>query len=336
MASSDAMPVPRKNVAYRVTFPIYDADGDLVTGASSLDSEVSKDGGAMADCTNEATEIGSTGIYYLDLTSTEMNADCVALQVKTGTAGAKTTVIILYPEEAGDIRTDVVQISGDSTAADNAEAMFDGNGYAGGTTKLGVDVVAVSGDSTAADNLEAAYDGNGYIGNYIRRSTAQAGAASTITLDASASATNDLYNGLIIAIVGGTGAGQARYISDYVGATKVATVSESWITNPDNTSVFVLLPNARQVTPRKAAAYVVVFLMIDSSDDISGKTGLTPTMTVSKDGGAFSACSNSPSEIANGLYKITLTATEMDADVVVVKAVAAGANTSFERLITIP
>ena len=69
MASTDARPVPRKNVAYRVTFPLLDADGDLVTGASSLDSEISKDGGTFADCANEATEIAtSSGVYYLDLT----------------------------------------------------------------------------------------------------------------------------------------------------------------------------------------------------------------------------------------------------------------------------
>src|SRR5688572_22579979 len=103
MASSDALPVPRKNVAYRVTFPIFDSSGALVTGAAGLDSEVSKDGGTFADCTNEATEIAtSSGIYYLDLTSTEMNADCVAVIVKTSTTGARTTPIVLYPEELGD------------------------------------------------------------------------------------------------------------------------------------------------------------------------------------------------------------------------------------------
>lgn len=106
MASSDAIPVPKKGVAYRVTFPLLDADGDLVTGASSLDSEVSKDQGTFADCTNEATEIAtSSGMYYLDLTSTEMNADTVAIIVKS--ASAKTTPIVLYPQEGGDIRVDV-------------------------------------------------------------------------------------------------------------------------------------------------------------------------------------------------------------------------------------
>lgn len=110
MASTDARPVPRKNVAMRITFPLRDVNGDLVTGATGLDSEVSKDGGTFADCTNEATEIAtSSGIYYLDLTSTEMNADTVAVIVKSS---AKTFAIVMYPEEAGDMRSDVTHWNG--------------------------------------------------------------------------------------------------------------------------------------------------------------------------------------------------------------------------------
>ena len=60
MAAGDARPIPRKNVAYRVTFPILDADGDLVTAAAALDSEVSVDGGTFADATSEATEIATS------------------------------------------------------------------------------------------------------------------------------------------------------------------------------------------------------------------------------------------------------------------------------------
>ncbi len=113
MASTDARPVPQKGVAYRITFPLMDADGDLVTGATGLDSEISKDAGAFADCTNEATEIAtSSGVYYLDLTSTEMNADTVAVIVKTTSVGAKTTTLVMYPEEAGDIRVNVTAYGG--------------------------------------------------------------------------------------------------------------------------------------------------------------------------------------------------------------------------------
>ncbi len=99
MAAGDATTLPVKNQAFRVTFPIFDADGDLVTGAAGLDSEVSKDGGSFADCTNEATEIGASGVYTLDLTATEMNADTVAVIVKTSTSGAKTTPMIFYPAD---------------------------------------------------------------------------------------------------------------------------------------------------------------------------------------------------------------------------------------------
>ena len=132
MAATDARPIPWKSAAYRVTFPLFDADGDLVTGAAGLDSEVSLDGGTFTDCTNEATEIAtSSGVYYLDLTAAEMSADTVAIIVKTSTAGAKTTPIVLYPVETGDIPVNTTQISGDTTAADNCESFFDGTGYAG-------------------------------------------------------------------------------------------------------------------------------------------------------------------------------------------------------------
>jgi len=118
MASTDAKPIPQKNVAYRITFPIFDADGDLVTGATGLDSEISKDGGTFTDCSNEATEIAtSSGMYYLDLTNTEMNADTVAVIIKTSTSGAKTTPIVMYPEEAGDIRVNATQWNSLTTVA---------------------------------------------------------------------------------------------------------------------------------------------------------------------------------------------------------------------------
>ena len=156
MAASDARPFPLKNTAYRVTFPIFDADGDLVTGAASLDTELSGDGGTFADATNEATEIAtSSGMYYLDLTAGEMNYDTVAIIVKTTTSGAKTTPMVLYPVEATDIPVNIKAISDDTTSADNLES------YTDGTTPAPVNVTQVSGDGTAADNLETMLDGTG-------------------------------------------------------------------------------------------------------------------------------------------------------------------------------
>jgi hypothetical protein len=67
--------------------------------------------------------------------------------------------------------------------------------------------------------------------------SAQAGSSNTITLKAATSYTsNDDPNGMWITLTSGTGAGQERYITDYVAATKVATVYPAWTTPPDNTT----------------------------------------------------------------------------------------------------
>jgi len=76
----------------------------------------------------------------------------------------------------------------------------------------------------------------------LRSRLAQTGNATTITLDASAVATNDYYNGSIVAIIAGTGNAQARVITSYVGSTKVATVDTNWATNPSTDSVFAIYP----------------------------------------------------------------------------------------------
>lgn len=100
--------------------------------------------------------------------------------------------------------------------------------------------------------------------------TAQAGGASTITLRASASATNSKYATLYVYIISGTGSGQTRLISGYVGATRVATVSAAWSTNPDSTSVYLIGGSVgsminRLVTTRPANAPVLTTAAIDAA-----------------------------------------------------------------------
>lgn len=70
--------------------------------------------------------------------------------------------------------------------------------------------------------------------------TAQAGAASTITLAVGANATNDYYLNKFVDITGGTGVGQRKKITAYDGTTKVATVDSVWATNPDATSTYTV------------------------------------------------------------------------------------------------
>jgi len=83
----------------------------------------------------------------------------------------------------------------------------------------------------------------GTAGPASESATAQAGGASTITLAATASDVDDFYNGYDIEITSGTGSGQTRSVSDYVGSTRLATVSSAWTTQPDGTSVYVAHSN---------------------------------------------------------------------------------------------
>lgn len=86
---------------------------------------------------------------------------------------------------------------------------------------------------------------NGEESTLIRRGTAQGGTSGGITLDAGASAVDGFYKSVIVQTVSGTGAGQSRYATGYVGSTKVLSVSPIWITTPDNTTVFRLLAAGR-------------------------------------------------------------------------------------------
>ena len=98
------------------------------------------------------------------------------------------------------------------------------------------------GDAIAALNVDG--DKVSVTGNQVHGGhhdgTAQGGSANTITLAASASATDDEYNTLPVEIIGGTGAGQSGDITDYDGTTKVATISGTFSPAPDATSVYVV------------------------------------------------------------------------------------------------
>jgi len=83
-------------------------------------------------------------------------------------------------------------------------------------------------------------------GNVFHSGTAQAGASTTITLASGASVSDDRFNNYSILLTGGTGSGQLNIITDYVGSSKVATVS-SWSTNPDNTTTYEIIGDANAI-----------------------------------------------------------------------------------------
>lgn len=80
------------------------------------------------------------------------------------------------------------------------------------------------------------------IAQAIQYGTAQGGGSSSITLATAASSVDDYYNGCMIDIYDGTGAGQSRYMLDYVGSSRGAVTDRPWTTTPDATSKYIVRP----------------------------------------------------------------------------------------------
>ena len=105
-----------------------------------------------------------------------------------------------------------------------------------GNAQWDVQQAAVDG---ALEHIDVTTAGTGYVNTHT--GTAQAGTATTIQLAQTASGTDDIYNGMTVYISSGTGDGQIKTITDYVGSTKTATVS-TWTTNPASDSVYEVMP----------------------------------------------------------------------------------------------
>lgn len=138
-----------KNVASQkvIVFAASRTTGLPSTGiAATITGTISKDGAAGAS-TNDVnpTEIGG-GLYAFDLTQAETNADLVALYSASSTADVVLNpVVITTGGTIADVN--VVQISGDSTAANNMESFFDNTGFAATNSSIGLTAINADGYS---------------------------------------------------------------------------------------------------------------------------------------------------------------------------------------------
>lgn len=77
---------------------------------------------------------------------------------------------------------------------------------------------------------------------------------------------------------------------------------------------------------QSTATLALVFYMVDDADGITPKTGLSPTVTLSKNGGAFASPAGAVSEISGGFYKVAPNSTDSNTlGMLALKATASGA-----------
>jgi hypothetical protein len=76
-----------------------------------------------------------------------------------------------------------------------------------------------------------------------------------------------------------------------------------------------------------STAYPIAFLMVSNTDHITGVTGAAPTVTVSRNGGAFAAAAGAVTEIGSGWYSLAGNATDRNTlGELLIHATAAGAD----------
>jgi len=111
MSATDVLQYPIYNCKFRKYVFLRDSEGDLIA-LNTGDTELSKDGAALADATNELAEI-STGYCSIDFPYTEMAYQHVGLVIQS--TGAQDQLIDLYP------RVMPTRTSGTAQAGDAAE-----------------------------------------------------------------------------------------------------------------------------------------------------------------------------------------------------------------------
>lgn len=193
--------------------------GALISAAAGLDTECTKwdEGGTPgtpADVTNEATELGSTGLYHVALTgsaSGETDADYILCQTKSSTTNAMTAVVFINTKygtvkvnSSGNLDTgtiDAATIAADSIGASELAA------DAIGASELATDAIGAA--EIAADAIGAS-----------ELATDAIGAAE---LAANAIAAAEIADGAIDAATFAAGAIDAAAIAaDAIGASELA------------------------------------------------------------------------------------------------------------------
>lgn len=101
----------------------------------------------------------------------------------------------------------------------------------------------------------------------MRYEVMAAAAATSFTMATTASIIDDVYIGDVVATLSGTGSGQYRTVTDYVGSTKVATVATWTVTPSTDTYYSTLLPHPLSLFPDLVATGAAIRLIYRRRDD---------------------------------------------------------------------
>lgn len=227
-------------------------DRGVITAATSTTADLATSAPTTDDIINgsliyisEGTGAGQTR----QITDYDQVNDRVTVDPVWGVNPSTDSVYWILPSPPAPISAanatpvDVVAISGDSTAADNMEADYDGTGFNKANSQIGtagtvtatlnVNASQISGDTATADKLQSSVAG-------IITGSAQTGTLSTTQATTDLTGyTDDQLIGRTIVWTSGNADGEATDITDYANASGLITFT-ALTTAPANGDTFVI------------------------------------------------------------------------------------------------
>lgn len=240
MAASDAIAWPvLGGQPLRIYFAMRNASGQLVKNWTGADSEISKDGGAFVDCTNEAVEISSSGVGYIELTVSETSgATAVVYKLTVTNAGAVELVIPIIKHTAS-----FINLSSQTSQQIAQDVTAESNDWEGTRSVFA---------SFIWDESYASYNAAGTFGkllNTIRKSNlsieGQVTATSTpttLTFTTNLTDTTGAHDSKLLMFTTGALTGQSKPIDAYTSLNGRITLQEPLTAAPATSSEFVIIP----------------------------------------------------------------------------------------------
>ena len=242
----------KKATAVTIIFPILDADGDPVPDAAGLDSSYSLDGAQFVACTNEAVNIlnpapaiTNTGLYSLTLVAGETNGDSVAIQVKTSTSGAKTTMMVFYT----------------SAQTDNE-------------TKAVIDDIPTTTEFNARTLLASEYQ-------RILASGTLTFSSMTVPADTGRLEVNDYWNGCLLVPLTGADAYQPKMIRSFANTGGVFTLDRPFTTLPGLVT-YIILAFQKDATVAQTGEATTALTAYDTGKGVAKDDTVAKDVTVQK------------------------------------------------------
>jgi len=349
--------------------PATSYDALTTSGLNNVAATDIVSAGAITTLTGAIVNVDLVDILTTYTGDTPQTADHTAAIADIPTVAefnARTLVAASYFDPAADtvatvtsvtnqVTADVTAISGDTTAANNLEADYDGTGFTKTNSTIGT--CTTNTDQRGTDSaLLAANVPTNFTDLSITVTTGLVDitqtaadkvwstaariltAATNITSDATAITMSS--SGVVgtVNLVNTTTTNTDQRGTDSAAlATALATaqLDLDTITGADGTTLATLQPNYDFGTVTKNATFSnFEFLMVLTSDHVTPATGLTVTGERSIDGGAFAGVTGTIAEVSNGIYQFDALAADTNGDVITWRFSSATADDTFVTIKT--